>query len=161
MFGTRVRSDIPYMVEYRFDFERPETLDYPSTTVVRLTEGRSWYGYYFEASHEAIHCLEARGIFRHNATYLEEAVAVAFSLFVVEERFGAAIRDECDIGETYQDAVDRTSLVDPDLIALGQLLRKANGSLAEVSLETVRTLYPSVPPEFARAALEPFPRVTS
>ena len=48
-----------YSVRLRQSPEYPETInDGQSQVTVWLTKGRSWIGYYYEAAHEAVHCLD-------------------------------------------------------------------------------------------------------
>ena len=72
-----------YQVELRESPAHPETVVVgPGKVRIYLTAGRSRVGYLFEAGHEAVHCLNPSN---YGETFLEEAVAVAFSLRVDRE----------------------------------------------------------------------------
>ena len=105
-------------------------LPYPMTSndsqarvTVWLTGDRSWVGYYYEAAHEAVHCLSpippAVG-----ATYLEEAVASEFSLDIVRRNFGSYGIERCVSSPDYIQARNLASKIDESIIRLGQRLRE-------------------------------------
>ncbi len=145
-----------YKVELR------ETPPYPETVVVgpgkmciNLTAGRSRIGYVFEAGHEAVYCLNPCN---NGANFLEEAVAVAFSLKVTEKQFGRPGLDRCELSENYKQARRLAAAIDDDIVRLGRRLRGHVGSLRKVEPATVKELYPHAPELIVRQILETFPR---
>ena len=86
-FGPRdTQWDITLrLVQRRSPRRAPETLPYGQGLVkVRLYVDTVWEGFLLEAAHEAVHCLNPG----NGATYLEEGIATAFSLAVVDGSFG-------------------------------------------------------------------------
>ena len=145
-----------YMVELREIPPYPETVVVgPSKVCIHLTACRSRAGYVFEAGHEAVHCLNPCN---NGTTFLEEAVAVAFSLEVVEKQFGRTGLDRCELPENYKRAVRWAAAVDDDVVRLGRRLRGHVGSLRKVEPATVKELYPHAPEAIVRQILETFPR---
>ena len=145
-----------YQVELRESPAHPETVVVgPGKVRIYLTAGRSRVGYIFEAGHEAVHCLNPSN---HGETFLEEAVAVAFSLRMTENRFGPPGLDRCKLTEKYERAVRLAATIDDDVVGLGRRLRGHVGNLGKVSLAAVKELYPHVPEPIVRQVLEEFPR---
>ena len=118
----------------------PETICLGDQVIICLTEGRNALGFHFEAGHEAVHCLNPRP--GRTATYLEEAVATAFSLDVVDRTFGAEGVVQCRVPRNYRVARDLAATVDQDIIRLGKRLRERCGSLGNVTHEAFAELYP-------------------
>ena len=84
-FGARCPG-WQYAVRLRDSPSLPETVVTSIDMVtVWLTKERSRVGYLFEAGHEVVHCLNPGP---PDSTYLEEAVATAFSRRLVFSRFG-------------------------------------------------------------------------
>lgn len=139
-----------------------ETPSYPETVVVgpgkvciNLTAGCTWVGCVFEAGHEVVHCLNPCN---NGETFLEEAVAVAFSLKMTEKKFGRAGLDRCELSENYKQAVRLAAAIDDDIVRLGQRLRGQVGNLRKVEPATIKELYPHAPERIVRQILETFPR---
>ena len=145
-----------HQVELREDPARPETVVVgPGKIRINLTVGRSRVGYVFEAGHEAVHCLNPSN---YGDTFLEEAVAAAFSLAVTENRFGLAGLDLCRLTKNYERAVRLAAALDDDVVRLGRRLRGQFGSLRDVGPDDVKNLYPQAPESIVRQLLEAFPR---
>ena len=154
-FGRRA-ADWNYRVEPRDDGPPMTTNDGYSKVVVWLTTDRSWLGYYFEAAHEAVHCLNPIP-FMADAKFLEEAVAATFSRHIVERNFGTQLLDVCTLGPNYIRACDLATKIDENIIRLGQRLRKQAGALEYVTNDIIKGLYPDVDDEDIEAALGRFP----
>ena len=139
----------------------PETINDGHTQVfVCLSTGRSVIGYYFEAAHEAVHCLSPN-MHSGSATFLEEAIAVEFSLRVVRQKFGSEIGLEIEgyISSDYRRAMDLMAQVDIDTVRIGQQVRERCGSFTVgITLESICEMYPNVPCSVGRALLDRFPR---
>ena len=147
-FTVRLRQSPPY----------PETInDGQNQVVVWLTSGRSWVGYYFEAAHEVIHCLNPT-VPSGSAIYIEEAIASEFSLEVVLRIFGQRGVDACTISPDYRHARELASKIDNDIIRLGQRLRKHTGALGRVTVEAIEDIYPDAPRWALLGSLGRFPR---
>ena len=138
-------------------------LPYPMTSndgqahvTVWLTGDRSWVGYYYEAAHEAVHCLNPIPPIA-GATYLEEAVASEFSLDIVRRNFGSYGLDKCVSSPDYIQARDLASEIDGSIIGLGKRLRERAGSLECVTPETIKELYPQVHDSVVASVLNPNP----
>ena len=145
-----------YQVELRESPAHPETVVVgPGKVRIYLTADRSRVGYVFEASHEAVHCLNPSN---HGETFLEEAVAVAFSLRMTEKWFGRPGLDRCKLTDKYERAVQLAATIDDDVVRLGRRLRGHVGNLREVEQAAVQELYPHVPDTIVRQVLEEFPR---
>lgn len=123
---------------------------------VWLTGDRSWVGYYYEAAHEAVHCLNPIPPIA-GATYLEEAVASEFSLDIVRRNFGSYGLDKCVSSPDYIQARDLASEIDGSIIGLGKRLRERAGSLECVTPETIKELYPQVHDSVVASVLNPNP----
>ena len=150
-----------------------ETRDNPETVVLGpgrvrinlnkyLNEGGKLViavGYIFEAGHEAVHCLNPRN---GGATFLEEAVAVAFSLRVsgVAKRQGfyGVAQNLSELPQDYRRAVELATKIDDDVVRLGRRLRERVGSLKNVGPADVKELYPQVPESIVLEILGAFPR---
>ena len=145
-----------YEVESRETPARPETVVVgPGKVRIYLTAGCSRVGYVFEAGHEAVHCLNPCN---YGETFLEEAVAVAFSLKVTEKRFGRTGLERCKLTENYERALRLAVTIDDDVVRLGRRLRGHVGNLRKVGLAAIKELYPHAPESIARQILDPFPR---
>ncbi len=145
-----------YEVELRAKPDNPETVVVgPGKVRIYLNVGRSRVGYVFEAGHEAVHCLNPCN---YGETFLEEAVAVAFSLRVTENRFGRTGLDRCNLTENYERAVRLAAAIDDDIVRLGRRLRGHVGNLRKVGPAVVKELYPHAPESIVRQILEAFPR---
>lgn len=121
-FGPR-EPGWEYTVKLRESPQYPETTnDAHSRVTVWLTTKRSWVGYYFEAAHEVVHCLNPI-VPSGAAMRIEEAIAVEFSLKVIPRIFGQYRADLCDITPEYRRARELASKIDTDVIRLGQRLR--------------------------------------
>lgn len=141
----RLRDSPPY----------PETvITGPNTVSVWVTKGRSRVGYLFEAGHEAVHCLNPSLI---RATYLEEAVAGAFSQSLVFGRFGQLGLERTLLTRDYNLALEMAVAIDRDVVRLGRRLRGHVGSLRKVPPEAVRELYPQAPDSTVQHILKMFP----
>ena len=157
-FGGPREAHWTYTVQLRHPSLGPETInDGQSQVTVWLTTNRSWVGYYFEAAHEAVHCLNPN-IPSGSAKYIEEAVACAFSLEVVRRVFGQWGIDRCTVSPDYQRARALASEIDDDVIRLGQRLRGRARSLGRVNAETLENLYPDAPQSAVLDCLSQFPR---
>ena len=145
-----------YRVQLRDTPAYPETVIVgPELVCVWLTKERSRVGYFYEAGHEAVHCLNPGP---PNATYLEEAVAVAFSRWLVSCRFGQLGLERTTLTEDYSSALQMVSAIDTDVVRLGSRLRGHVGSLREVSFAAIRELYPKSSDSTIQQILEAFPR---
>ena len=138
--------------------------DYPMTSndgrtnvTVWLTRKRSWLGYYFEAAHEAVHCLNPLPP-GERARYLEEAVAVAFSLYIVERNFGPKSLKKCPVRPDYARAHDLATRIDENVINLGQRLRSRAVALEYVTANMIKEVYPDTDAAIIQAILCRFPR---
>ena len=145
-----------------YEVESRKTPAYPETVVVGpgkvhiyLTARRSRVGYIFEAGHEAVHCLNPCN---GGASFLEEAVAVAFSLKVTEKRFGRIGLERCELSKDYKRARRLAVAIDDDVVRLGRRLRGHVGNLRKVGLAAIKELYPHAPESIARQILDRFPR---
>ena len=156
-FGPRdTQWDITLRLVQRSSPRRaPETLpDRQGQVKVRLYVDTVWKGFILEAAHEAVHCLNPG----NGATYLEEGVATAFSLAVVDGSLGRPEPDIPRVNKAYQDALNRVSAINPDIIAFGRQLREQVGSLRAVTPAVILERSPSTSFEVALATLQPFPR---
>ena len=139
----------------------PETInDGHSQVFVCLSTGRSVIGYYFEAAHEAVHCLSPI-VPSGSATCLEEAIAVEFSLRVVSHKFGREIALELEgyLSSDYCKSIELAALIDIDTVMIGQQVRERYGSFTVgITLESMLEMYPNVPCSVGRALLDRFPR---
>ena len=156
-FGPRdARWDIALrLVQRRSPRRAPETLPCgQGRAKVRLYIDTTWEGFILEAAHEAVHCLNPG----NGATYLEEGVATAFSLAVVDGSLGRPEADSPRVSNDYQDALDRACAIEPDIIGLGQQLRERVGSLRAVTPAVILERSPGTSFEVAQAALQVFPR---
>lgn len=157
-FGGAREAHWTYTIQLRHPSLRPETInDGQDQVTVWLTIDRSWVGYYFEAAHEAVHCLNPN-IPSGSAKYIEEAVAVVFSLEVVHRIFGQWGVSRCTTTPNYQRARALASEIDDDVIRLGQRLRERTGALGRVTVETLEDLYPDAPQSAVLDSLRQFPR---
>ena len=139
-------------------------LPYPMTSndgqahvTVWLTGNRSWVGYYYEAAHEAVHCLNPIPTMV-DATYLEEAVASEFSLEIVRRNFGSYGINRCVSGPDYIQARNLVSEIDESIIRFGKRLRERAGALEYVTPEIIKELYPQAQQSAVESALKKFPR---
>ncbi len=136
--------------------DRPETRPIrPGKAIVFLGTGRSMFGYYFEAAHEAVHCLNPKN---GPATYLEEGIATDFSLRMVTNVFGQFGVDRCDVSADYADASKRAASINKDVLVLGRCLRQAFGPLNGLTIEQVRQTFQNASQDDIRRGLEVFPR---
>ena len=122
---------------------------------VWLSRERSRVGYLFEAGHEVVHCLNPGP---PDATYLEEAVATAFSRLLVHSRFGQTGLASTELTSEYSLALAMAASVDWDIVRLGRRLRYQVGSLRKTRPETVLGLYPRAPGSTVHLMLRKFPR---
>ena len=156
-FGPRAPG-WEYAVGLRQSPPYPETInDGQGQVTVWLSQGRSWVGFFFEAAHEAVHCLNPI-VPSGPAMYIEEAIASKFSLEVVRRVFGQSGVDVCTISQGYRHALDLASEIDEDTITLGQRLRMHAGALERVTSEELKRLYPHAPERAILASLNRFPR---
>ena len=156
-FGPRdTRWDITLrLVQRRSPRRAPETLPYgQGLAKVRLYIDTNWGGFILEAAHEAVHCLNPG----NGAGYLEEGVATAFSLAVVNGSLGRPEPDSSRVSKDYQVALNRASAIDSNIIALGRQLRERVGSLRAVTPAVILERGPGTPFDVAQAALQAFPR---
>ncbi len=155
-FGPK-QPALTYEIRIASERKYPETINYGTIVLAFLTEGRSRVGYYFEAGHEAVHCLHAS----NRSTYLEEAVATAFALHVVQQTCGQVEVDKCKASSEYQQAMALAQQVDSDVIRLGQRLREriGYGSLSkDVTPNLISELYPDAPQPAIDTLTRAFPR---
>ena len=142
----------------------PETVnDGHSQVCVYLSTGRSLIGYFFEAAHEAIHCLSPN-VPSGRATYLEEAIAAEFSLKVVQHKFGQEIGLELQnyISADYHKAMSLSAEIGIDTIRIGQQVRERHGSFSMgITPESLHEMYPHAPSSVRHGLLEGFPRQKS
>ena len=108
---------------------------------VWLTANLTRVGLLFEAGHEAVHCLNPG----RDSTYLEEAVATAFSRSLVHNRFGQPRLASTKLTSEYSLALSMAASVDWDVVRLGKRLRYQVGTLRKTRPETVLGLYPRAP----------------
>ena len=155
-FGRRVVG-WNYRVELRAGGPPMTTNDGRTNVTVYLNTDRSWLGYYFEAAHEAVHCLNPIP-FMADAKYLEEAVAAAFSLHIVERNFGAQLLNVCTLGPNYTRACELAVKIDKSIIRLGQQLRKRAAALEYVTTDIIKEIYPDADNAVVEAILDRFPR---
>lgn len=127
----------------------------PDNVTIRLNTGRSWVGCVYEAAHEAVHWLNP-GL--GPGRYLEEAIATQNSLDVVDRIFGQDGLNKCCVPPKYVYAMRLASVIDFDLIRLGQRLRGKTSSLTLVERATILDLHPQVPGDIVDRVLLPFPR---
>ena len=154
-FGTR-GPGWQYIVRLRDTPPYPETVTIGTELVcVWLTKERSRVGYLYEAGHEAVHCLNPGS---PDATYLEEAVAAAFSRWLVFSRFGQVGLEQTMVTEDYSSALQMASAFDRDVVRLGRRLRGHTGSLREVYPAAIRELYPRSSGSTIQQILMGFPR---
>ncbi|MXY21610.1 MAG: hypothetical protein F4Y49_09800 [Dehalococcoidia bacterium] len=147
---------LPWRVVVRREPEYPETIAYSTHIDIALCEGRSWVGYFYEASHESVHALDATEATRGEATRLEEGVAYAFSLYVVGLVFGPAqVRNLADGGD-YEKARSRISKIDSDVLRLGRKVRARAGSFRKVSANDILAIYPDTPESLLSELLRKF-----
>ena len=157
-FGPR-GAGWEYTVSLRKAPPFPETInDGRSQVTVWLTLSRSWVGYYYEAAHEAVHCLNPI-VPSGTAMYIEEAVATSFGLEVVRGIFGQDGVDKCGVTTHYRRPIELASEIDVKIIRLGQRLREHVGALERVTVGTFRELYPNAPNGAVLRSLERFPRL--
>ena len=154
-FGTRSPG-------WQYNVQLRDTPPYPETVIVGtelvcvwLTKERSRVGFVYEAGHEAVHCLNPGS---PDATHLEEAVAAAFSRWLVSSRFGQLGLEQTMLTKDYSNALQMASAIDTDVVRLGRRLRGHIGSLREVSSAAIRELYPRSPDSTVQQILEAFPR---
>ena len=102
-----------------------------------------------------VHCLNPDP---SGATYLEEAVATAFSQQLVFSRFGQRGLGRTSLSQDCSLALETAADIDRDVVRLGKRLRDTAGSLRRVRPETVRQLYPHTPAPIVQQQLEMFPR---
>ena len=128
-FGTRSPG-------WQYNVQLRDTPPYPETVIVGtelvcvwLTKERSRVGFVYEAGHEAVHCLNPGS---PDATHLEEAVAAAFSRWLVSSRFGQLGLEQTMLTKDYSNALQMASAIDTDVVRLGRRLRGHIGSLREV-----------------------------
>ena len=155
-FGPK-RPELQYEVRITEEKKYPETINYGTKVLVFLTRGRSRIGYYYEAGHEAVHCLN--GV--NHSTYLEEAVATAFALHKVRSTFGQDGVDKCQVSSDYQRAIDLVHQVDTDVITFGRQVRElvGYGSLSkDVTPSVLAELYPDAPQPAIDTLTSDFPR---
>ena len=157
-FGPRA-AGWEYSVRLRQHPQYPDTInDGQSQVDVWLTTGRSWIGYYFEAAHEAVHCLNPI-VPSGSSMYIEEAIAFEFSLEVVCRIFGQRGVDACTKSPDYRRARELASEIDKDIVRLGQRLREHTGALGRVTVEAIAELYPDAPNLALLGSLGRFPRL--
>lgn len=157
-FGGPHEAHWTYTVQLRPSPSHPETInDGQSQVMVWLTSRRSWVGYYFEAAHEAVHCLNPN-IPSGSAKYIEEAVASEFSLEVVHRVFGQWGVSQCTTTPNYQWARALASEIDNDVIRLGRRLRERAGALGRATVKIIEDLYPDAPQSAVLDSLRQFPR---
>ena len=154
-FGTRSPG-------WQYNVQLRDTPPYPETVIVGtelvcvwLTKERSRVGFVYEAGHEVVHCLNPGS---PDATHLEEAVAAAFSRWLVSSRFGQLGLEQTMLTKDYSNALQMVSAIDTDVVRLGRRLRGHIGSLREVSSAAIRELYPRSPDSTVQQILEAFPR---
>ena len=131
-----------------------------SQVFVFLSTGRSLIGYFFEAAHEAIHCLSPN-VPSGSATYLEEAIAADFSLKVVQHKFGQEIGLEQRnyISADYHTAMSLSAVIDIETIRIGQQVRERHGSFSVgITPESLHEMYPHAPSSVRHGLLQGFPR---
>ena len=148
VFGPRDPKWESFCIRYHSEAERPRIDPCDSGIVaVWLNPDRSRIGYRFEIAHEVVHCLNP--ISASEATYLEEAVAVAFSLRTIYHWYGKYGLSKCKITDVeYTKASKWAGQVDSDVVGLGKNLRKRTeyGSLSlDVTAELLAELYPNAP----------------
>ena len=145
-FGPRNPRWKNVIVRFNATVSEPRTdNDGDSTITVWLNPGRSRIGYCYEAAHEAVHCLNP--VTLHESTYLEESIAVVFSLRMVYSRYGKYGVSKCTLSDKYREAVRQVERVDRDIISLGQRVRERIdfGSLSlDVTPEVLSELYPGI-----------------
>ncbi len=155
MFGT-LSPGWQYKIQLRYSPPYPETVTIGTDMVcVWLTKERSRVGYLFEAGHEAVHCLNPGPL---PSTYLEEAVATAFSQWLVSDRFGPPGLERVTLTSDYKFALEMAATIDRDIVRLGKRLRGHVGSLRTVSPKAVMDLYPQAQESTVWRILEMFPR---
>jgi len=93
-----------------------------------------------------------------DAKYLEEAVAVAHSLHIVQRNFGSQLLEKCTLSSNYIRARDLAIGIDENIIRLGQRLRKRAVALEYVTAGIIEELYPNVDGTVVEAILDRFPR---
>ena len=155
-FGPR-QPVLRYGMRVAHEKKYPETINYGTIVLALFTEGRSRIGYYYEAGHEAVHCLHAGNY----STYLEEAVATAFALHMVRLTFEQYGIDRCKVSSSYQQAMALAHQVDTDIIRLGRQLRERIGydSLSkDVTPNVILELYPDAPHHAIDTLTSDFPR---
>ena len=156
-FGPRA-VDWEYAVRLRKSPSYPETInDGQSQVTVWLTTGRSWIGYFFEAAHEAVHCLNPI-VPSGSAMYIEEAIASEFGLEVVRRIFDQRGVEACTMSPDYRHARELASEINEDMIRLGQRIRGHTGALGRVTVEAIQELYPDAPRWAVLGSLGRFPR---
>ena len=156
-FGPRA-TGWEYTVGLRQSPSYPETInDGQSQVTVWLTAERSWVGYYFEAAHEAVHCLNPI-VPSGSAKYIEEAIALDFSLGEVHRIFGQRGLDQCTISPDYLHARSLAYEIDGNIIRLGQRLRAYSGALGQVTARAIEEFYPEAPEQAIMSSLRRFPR---
>ena len=157
IFGPRAVG-YEYTVKLRQSEGPPETINHGQGQVsVWLNPERSWVGYYYEAAHEAVHCLNP-SVPRASAMYIEEAIACGFSLNIVLSIFGQSGVDKCAESQDYLRARALASEIDEDMLRLGRRLRESAGALRSVTVEVVEKLYPDAPHRAVVCSLAKFPR---
>ena len=154
-FGRRA-AGWNYRVELAESGPPMTTNDGHNNVTVWLTTCRSWIGYYYEAAHEAVHCLNPIP-FMENAKYLEEAMATEFSLGIVRRNFGNGGYSKCGVPPQYEHARILASEIDRDTIRLGQRLRKQAIALEYVTSDIIKALYPNADAAVIETILDRLP----
>ena len=145
-YSLRLREYPPY----------PQTINLGNCQIlVWLTEDRSWIGYYFEAAHEVIHCLNPPDP-NQVATFLEEAVAACFGSSVVRKLFPRDPHIKNKVYR-YEIAMGLAAKLDSDIIKLGQRLRQHSGALRDVTCADIEQLHPCAEQSIITSLLEKFP----
>ena len=95
-----------------------------------------------------------------DSIYLEEAIAVAFSLRMVSNKYGKRGLEQCRVSSEYREAIRRATRVDYDIVKLGKKVRgHINfGSLSlGVTPDILRELYPNPNDRVLTSLVEKFP----
>ena len=111
---------------------------------------RHWRFAVFQLAHETVHLLDP-GLLG-TATYLEEGVAVAFSLHV-QQRYGINVVTN---GELYDRAHARVNTL-PEGHLETKLIRRAVGRLRNATADNLVSLFPDLAPEIASMLACKFP----
>lgn len=151
-FGDRDTS-VHLSIQLREDESGPETIPLNQNIVlVWLSQGRSRVGYYYEAAHEAVHCLGS-DIPSGSGTHLEEAIATVFSLRIVHSIFGPEGLRRSTLSSDYQRATEFVSKIDSDVIRLGRQLREKTGALSLISAGDIQDIRPNAPEGYIQMCL--------